>query len=395
MARLLQIFNRYLAFGGEEKTTIRLEEVAGKDFQIRNCLFHSADWKGSQAPALWKQAIWTLYNPASISTLRRIQSEYQAEAWVVHNVFPVGSAGIYREALRRRIPIIYFIHNFRPFSVNATLWVKGKVNPAALRGNMWPEIVNASWQHSLLKSAVMGAALKTAFKLRWFDSIKAWIACSDFMRTKFAEAGIPQESIFTLRHAYKPMPWVEPAPEGDFYFFIGRLDEQKGIGTLLKAWDILEARLGGKAPRLVITGSGGLVELCQRAALENDRVEYVGIIGEERKASLLAACRGVVVPAVGWEALGITPFEAYDNSRPVLAASIGGLTESVAQGQTGLLHEAGNAAQLADQVLELEQDAARRREMGRRGREWLVATMDEGAWRSQFRKAVEFAISRR
>ncbi len=384
MARLLQIFNQYLASGGEEKFPVRIGELS--DFQVRNCFFRSADWKGPKAPGIWKQAAWTLYNPASVATLRGIQAEYGADAWLVHNVFPVGSAGVYREALRRRIPIVYFINNFRPFSVNATLWVNGRVNDAALHGNPWPEILNASWQNSAVKSALLGAVLKTAWKLGWFDSIKAWVACSDFMRAKFIEAGVAEKSIFTLRYHYKPLPDVPPGGEGDFYFFIGRLVEEKGIRTLLEAWKIL----GKKAPRLVITGAGPLAGLCERAA--NEHVAYIGKVSEERKASLLATCRAVLAPSVWWEPLGIVPYEAYDNAKPVLAAAAGGLSESVLQGQTGLLHEPGNASQLAAQVLEMEADAGGRREMGRSGREWLLAAMDEAAWRAKFKSVVEFAL---
>ncbi len=380
---------------GEEKFPVRIAEVEAGEFDVRNHWFRSSDWMGKQAPPVWKQAAWTLYNPASIATLRRIQSEYPAEAWIVHNVFPVGSAGIYREALHRRIPIIYFINNFRPFSVSATLWVKGRVEPAALRGNMWPEILNATWQHSLLKSALMAAVLKTAFKLHWFDSIKTWVACSDFMRRIFIEAGIPEERAFTLRYSYKPQPRVEPAAEGGFYFFIGRLVAEKGVATLLQAWEILKARLGGAAPKLVITGTGDLAELCRRAARENEHVDYIGKINEERKAELFATCRAVIVPSVWWEPLGIIPYEAFDSEKPVLAAASGGLVESVLHGETGLLHEPGNASQLADHVQEFESHPGRRREMGLRGREWLVAISNEEPWRAKFREIVEYAVAHR
>jgi hypothetical protein len=56
------------------------------------------------------------------------------------------------------------------------------------------------------------------------------------------------------------------------------------------------------------------------------------------------------------------------------------------------LHQPGNAEQLAQQVLELEADIDRGRQMGEQGRAWLEQNADEGQWRKSFVKIAAHAV---
>jgi phosphatidylinositol alpha-1,6-mannosyltransferase len=67
-----------------------------------------------------------------------------------------------------------------------------------------------------------------------------------------------------------------------------------------------------------------------------------------------------------------------------LAARSGGLPESVSHGERGLLHTAGDAAELADQVRMLHGDPATAEAMGRSGREWLLRNSGVQFWWERF-----------
>jgi glycosyltransferase involved in cell wall biosynthesis len=97
------------------------------------------------------------------------------------------------------------------------------------------------------------------------------------------------------------------------------------------------------------------------------------------------SCRGLIAPSVWWEPLGLIVHEAYDAARPVLAASSGGLTETVFNGKTGFLHQPGNAEKLADDVERIEAlGVAGRSEMGIAGRKWLLENASPDEWRERF-----------
>ena len=71
-----------------------------------------------------------------------------------------------------------------------------------------------------------------------------------------------------------------------------------------------------------------------------------------------------VAPSVGPEAFGIAIMEAMSVGRPVIASRTGGLIDLVADGESGLLVEPGNASALQHAIKQLLADPGLRRRMG-------------------------------
>ncbi len=392
MPRVLSIFNDYLEKGGEAESVRQICDSLQSVLELRQCLFSSSAWTGPGAPNRLRQALWMIRNPNSLAALKEIQRAFQPDAWLVHNVFPVGSAAIYPEARRLGVPIIQYLHNFRPFSVSGYLWAGGKLATGGLRRNFFEEIRHAAWQRSRVKTAWLAGVLELMHVLGWWRGVRAWIATSDFLRGKMIEAGLPAADVFTLPHCWHPRVAGTASPvDGIHYLFLGRLTEAKGIVVLLDAWSRLERQLGARAPRLIIGGAGPLENWVATRAAELRTVTFAGQLSGEAKHLALSHARALIAPSLSWEALGLVAYEAYDYSKPVLAAKSGGLPESIFHGRTGLLHIPGHAAQLAGQVAELDQDSERRRQMGREGRLWLEANRNEEQWREKFFHILAYA----
>ncbi len=388
---VIQIFNRYLEPGGEEAWVTNLE----KSLDLPTCYFDSSDWTGPNAPPFWSQAIRMIYNPKSLRKLRQYHERENAQAWIVHNVFPTGSAGIYREAQRNRIPLIQYIHSFRPLAVSGYLNTSDLPNfPKRLRTHL-TEIKRGSWQNSRVKTAWFATVLTIAHLLRWFDAVTAWIAVSDFMREQFIRAGVPAEEIFTLRHFWRPHAEVQPDTDGDYYIYLGRLVEMKGVLALLDAWDLIRQAKGSNGPKLVICGDGPLREKVRTVAAANPLVDFKGPVHGQAKLEILRGARAIIAPSLCLESLGLVAYEAYDFAKPVLAARAGGLGEIVLHGLTGLIHEPGDIKQIVNDVLRIEQDPVSGIEMGKKGRQWLAANAGEQEWKKRFATVVEFAVARR
>ena len=388
--RLIQIFNRYLEPGGEEAWVANLE----KSFDLPTCYFNSSDWTGSNAPSQLSQALRMIDNPTALRKLWQFHESEKAEAWIVQNAFPTGSAAIYRDAKRNRIPLIQYVHNFRPFALNYLQTQDLKTFPHRSRIYL-KEIARGSWQNSRLKTAWFATVLTIAHTLRWFDAVTTWIAVSDFMREQFIRAGVPSEKIFTLRHFWRPVADVTTTTDQNYYLFIGRLVELKGVLVLLDVWDRIFREQKLSRPKLVIVGEGELQEVVRSRAKENPLVDFRGSVPREEKQQLLSGMRALIAPSICLESLGLVAYEAYDFAKPVLAARAGGLGEIVLHDRTGLVHESGDAVALFDQVMILEHDLEKRRQLGKTGREWLVANADENRWLEQFNKIVDFAIASR
>jgi glycosyltransferase involved in cell wall biosynthesis len=388
--KILNIFNHYLDKGGEAAAVDAICDSLAGILDLERMDLFSSDWTGAGAPPVIGQALRMIRNPETLRRLRAVEARAKSDFWLTHNVFPVGSLAIYREAERLQIPVIQYLHNFRPFSVNGYLWAGNALAPGGLRRNYWAEIRQGAWQDSRLKTAWLALVLTLGHRRDWWRNVKAWIAVSDFMRERFVEAGIPPDSIFTLRHFWRLTP-ESSSGESDYYLFLGRLAEPKGVRVLLATWELLESRLGSGVPRLIIAGDGPLRSEVAGRCERLSSVTYAGEITGESKEDLVARARAVIAPSLWWEALGLVVYEAYDKLRPVLAARSGGLAEIVVDQETGLLHEPGNVEQLAEQVVTLENDPEYRRRLGRRGREWLAANASEAEWQRRFLKIVTYA----
>jgi glycosyltransferase involved in cell wall biosynthesis len=154
---------------------------------------------------------------------------------------------------------------------------------------------------------------------------------------------------------------------------------------LLEAWKILEKRLGKACPRLVIAGSGPAETAVHAMVNRMNSVVCVGFVEGRTKEDLLHGCRALVAPSIWWEPLGLIVYEAYDYGRPVLAAASGGLKETVTDGVTGFLHEPGDAEDLADDVMRMEEAGTRGRlDMGIAGRQWLLDHACPDTWLTRF-----------
>jgi len=393
--KILQVFNQYSSYGGEELVFNNIEKMLSADHQMDECLFSSSEWLGDGAPSKLTQARLIFNNPASRAKLRGKVEQCEPDALLLHNIYPVGSPGIYAEALELEVPIVQYIHNFRPFSVGSTLWLGDRVAEESLHGDYWAEIKAGAWQGSKTKSALFALVMKYLHRKGWLSAVKRWIAISEFMRTKFIEAGIPADEVVTLLH-----PWhmIEEEPahqDAGYYLFLGRLVEEKGVRVLLAAWEILEKEMGATCPKLLIGGEGDMQDVVNQAAEKSANIESKGFLAGQAKDDCIANCRAMIAPSVWWEPLGLVTYEAYDHCKPMLAAGSGGLSETVTDGRTGYIHPPGNAQGLAESVMRLEAlSSDQRRAMGHEGRAWLKKHADPSEWRRKITQIISIAVGK-
>src|SRR6185312_12674134 len=65
---------------------------------------------------------------------------------------------------------------------------------------------------------------------------------------------------------------------------------------------------------------------------------------------LMAQVDWVVVPSIWWETGPIVVWEAFQNGRPVISSDIGGMSEKVTDGVTGLHFRTGDPRDLAEVI---------------------------------------------
>jgi len=198
------------------------------------------------------------------------------------------------------------------------------------------------------------------------EKISARIAVSeDARRTVTTHVGgdavvIPNGVYVDAFAKAPPDPRWTGTPERPTVAFVGRLDEpRKGLPVLGEAMPrVLRAVPGA---RFVIAGHGDAEAAAERLdPASRAACEFLGTVSEQDKAALLSSADVYVAPHTGGESFGIVLVEAMSAGAPVLASDLDAFRRVLDDGELGVLFPTGDADALAQQLVALLADPARR-----------------------------------
>jgi phosphatidylinositol alpha 1,6-mannosyltransferase len=177
---------------------------------------------------------------------------------------------------------------------------------------------------------------------------------------------------------YRALPHVPG--EVPTVLFVGRLDQEKRVDELIRAFAALPASVPG---RLEIVGDGARREEWKSlaAGLEvGERVTFRGFVSEEELLAAYAGADVFCMPGVA-ELQSLVTLESMAAGLPVVAADAMALPHLVRPGRNGWLYTPGDVAELSTRLAALLTDAGLRRRMGAASREIVAehafeATLD-------------------
>lgn len=111
--------------------------------------------------------------------------------------------------------------------------------------------------------------------------------------------------------------------KGDYYVYLGRVSEEKGVRTLCKAAAQLDKKL-------IVIGGGPISEELKRESEESGApIEFKGQMKWEEFMPILRGARFMVLPSEWSENNPLTVIESQSLGTPVLGAMIGGIPELI------------------------------------------------------------------
>lgn len=146
---------------------------------------------------------------------------------------------------------------------------------------------------------------------------------------------------------------------------IAILRKGKGHHHLLEAASQVLARMPNV--HFVFAGDGPQMDNLKRQAAALGVDKQVSFLGLRRDVPAVLASLDMFVLPTRREALGTSYIEAQAMGVPVIGSRVGGVPETMIEGETGLLVPPENPAALAAAILELAADPTRRRAMGESG----------------------------
>jgi len=288
-----------------------------------------------------------LWSSRTHSELRSLIAKERPEVAYIHNTVPLISPSAYFACAEAGVPVVQTLHNYRFLCPAGTFLREGKICEECVTSTLFRSVRYGCYQDSVAASATLSLMLATQRALgTWNGKVACYIARTEFARKKFIEGGLPAERILVKPCFVHPDPGPR-AGSGDSVLFLGRLSPEKGLRSLIAAWEHLD----GTIP-LRIAGDGPLREELD-AEIDRRRIAGVKVLGRVPDADLLAEmkrARFLVLPSEWYEGLPLTIAEAFACGVPVVASRIGSMIELVEDGVTGLHFMPGDATDLAAKV---------------------------------------------
>lgn len=339
--KLVFVHELYQQAGGEDP--IFAAESALMESHGHDVVRYTDDNDRIAAMRPWTVAASTVWNRSANRDLRRLFRRFRPDVVHFHNTFPLISPSAYYAARAEGIPVVQTIHNYRLVCPSATLYRDEQpCRDCVGRLIAAPAVVHGCYRGSRAASLVVAGMLATHRLLRtWTQLVHVYIAPSQFARGQLIAGGLPADRIVVKPNFINPDPGIGPHA-GDYALFVGRLAPEKGIRTLLRAWERLDASVP-----LRIVGDGPLRDEVSASA---DRVDWLGHRTRDEVVNLMKEARVMIVPSEWYEGFPMVIAEAFATGLPVIGSDIGGLGELIRGSAGGIAFAPGDADDLAATV---------------------------------------------
>jgi glycosyltransferase involved in cell wall biosynthesis len=138
-------------------------------------------------------------------------------------------------------------------------------------------------------------------------------------------------------------------PREEFLLFVGELSRDKGLPTLLRAYE----SLGRKRPPLLLIGR----RTPDTPTYFPDGAQTCAEWPHDHVMAAFRRCLFAVLPSICLDACPTTVLEAMASGRPVVATTTGGITDMIVDGENGFLVPPGDEYRLAEAIAQLLNDS--------------------------------------
>lgn len=363
--KIIVVHNFYQQPGGEDEVFYSESELLEKHgHEVVEFIENNSAIRNMNPFSVLLDTFWSV---SSGSKMSKLLSDFKPDLVHFHNTFPLISPSAINACAKRRVPVVVSLHNPRLVCPAATLCRNGWSCEECLKKLFpWPAIFHKCYRNSYLQSSVVAAMLIFHRLIKtWQKQVSIYLVATEFYRKKFIDAGLPADKIVVKPYFVEDRGGKENK-EGDYVLFIGRLSPEKGILTLLKAWQSLNG-----IP-LKIRGEGILLDQVIRIIEGHElgsTIEILKRLNKEQLYSLIKRARFLIIPSEGfYETFGLVILEAFSCGIPVIASRIGVMTEIVQDGKNGLHFNAGDENDLAQKIRFLWENSSQSERMGKEAR---------------------------
>lgn len=345
----LQIHNDYLIPGGETKTVTQIANLL-EEFDIHVIRYYKTN-RELEKCGVFKKIIYgvkSLHNKSTVREVNKILDSIHVDFAVVHNTMPIISNSIYQVFLKKNIPVIKYLQNYNLVCLNGAL--DHGTCCIKCKKHLFNGVINKCYKNNFWFSFIRYVS-KKKFDQNYLSHINAFMPNSVYVKEKHQEYGIDENKMYVMYNYIKEEDIYNPDNNsGKYYLYFGRISKEKGIFTVLRAFESL------KGLKLTVMGSGELEEEMKKYIMDHDlkNVSYVGNQTGENLERILIDAKCVIVSSEWDEPLPRTIIESYAKGIPVIGTDKGGIPEMIVESKTGYIYKSGCTNELINAIMKIE-----------------------------------------
>ncbi|MEM9646760.1 MAG: glycosyltransferase, partial [Planctomycetota bacterium] len=344
--RVLMVHSYYQLLGGEDVVFDAESEMLTRfGHQVFQYTRSNAEIEKKSGIAQAVDAVWNRMAAEKLASLVR---EHQIDLVHVHNEFPTLSGSIFHAAKRAGAAVVKTLHNARPLCPKAVRFRDGLPCESCVQKRFaWRGVAEGCYRDNRLATAVSSfSSLLHHWKKSLSKHVDVCIAPTQNVRDLYQRSGYEIGQIVVKPHFVETDLGMGQG-SGGFALYAGRLSEEKGLTTLLDAWNTLAERAGEQSvPQLHVIGDGPLADrMVQRGPLVN----WIGQVSKDEVYRHMGRAACLILPSACSETFGRVAVEAFSRGTPVICADHGGQAE-VVHDEVGMRFVPGDSNDLARKV---------------------------------------------
>ena len=270
-----------------------------------------------------------VFNIRTYLDIKKIIKTKHVDIVHVHNTLGLISQSVYYAAVKCKVPVIQTIHNFRFLCPGATFYRDGHICEDCVNKGMTCAIKNKCYRDSRIQTAI--CVFSTWFH-RQTGILKKinYITLTEFNREKLLHLkGKKKKKIFVKPNfTYMNKSENNQKKHRDYYLFVGRIEEIKGVTLLVNAFSRMREK------RLMLAGNGPLLDSLKVSAPPN--ITFLGQINHDKILDLMKQAKAVILPSQTYEGFPMTIPETFSTYTPMIAGDIGNVGILIEQGKNGM-----------------------------------------------------------
>ena len=303
---------------------------------------------------LWKMLSRSIYSFEVEKAIRKEIRDVKPDlVYIIHFVNKL-SPSVIRGAKKEGLPVVLRLSDYFLLCPRFDFLYRKKICEDCLTKGYRTCIKRRCVKNSLSASVIRVAAMKIHKLIKVYEDIDAFVAPSEFLKSKLSSHGFEASKIHCIPTFTKLNPSSAQLPVGSYGLYFGRITEEKSVMTIIKAYE----KLPDHKVKIVGDTSTEEAERLQKYVSGHnlDNIEFTGFKNSAEIGEIISQARFTLISSICYENLPNAALESMNYAKPIIASNIGSLPEVVADGITGLLFEPGNASDLCQKIKQLDDD---------------------------------------